>query len=178
LESIIPTGWGPDFEEQDRQKEDMDIDMDWDEFTTDAMTIDWDFFIDEMDLDDLPAPSDNDCMVLDLNDFLEEYCINAITKSGRQYQGPVPDSPLPPPIEKIKLDPTPEEDLILKQLKKTQANISIWSLIQSSYHHRQALSKAHNQCQVPSDTSPETLVATLMNATKTADITFTDKDLP
>lgn len=177
LESIIPTGWGPDFEEQDRQKEDMDIDMDWDEFT-DAMTIDWDFFIDEMDLDDLPAPSDNDCMVLDLNDFLEEYCINAITRSGRQYQGPVPDSPLPPPIEKIKLDPTPEEDLILKQLKKTQANISIWSLIQSSYHHRQALSKAHNQCQVPSDTSPETLVATLMNATKTAAITFTDKDLP
>lgn len=62
-------------------------------------------------------------MVLDLNDFIEEYCINAITRSGRQYQGPVPDSPLPPPIDKIKLDPTPEEDLILKQLKKTQANI-------------------------------------------------------
>nr|YP_009380729.1 hypothetical protein AEK19_MT0337 [Utricularia reniformis]ART30609.1 hypothetical protein AEK19_MT0337 [Utricularia reniformis] len=40
------------------------------------------------------------------------------------------------------------------------------------------MSKAHNQCQVPSDTSPETLVATLMNATKTAAITFTDKDLP
>lgn len=72
LESIIPTGWGPDFEEQDRQKEDMNIDMDWDEFTDD-MTIDWDFFIDEMDLDDLPAPSDNDCncMMLDLNDFIE-----------------------------------------------------------------------------------------------------------
>ncbi|WVY98400.1 hypothetical protein V8G54_030551 [Vigna mungo] len=130
-----------------------------------------------MDLDYLPAPSDNDCMVLYLNDFLEEYCINAITRSGRQYQGPVPDSPLPPPIEKRKLDPTPEEDLILKQLKKTQANISIWSLIPSSYLHRQALSKAHNQCQVPSDTSPETLVATLMNATKTAAITF-NKDLP
>jgi len=88
--------WNPSFQQdgvgvqmlknkQDRQKEDMDIDMDWDEFT-DAMTIDWDFFIDEMDLDDLPAPSDNDCMVLDLNDFIEEDCINAITRNRRQYQ--------------------------------------------------------------------------------------------
>lgn len=97
FESIIPTGWGPDVEEQDRQKEDMDIDMDWDEFT-DAMTIDC---YEEMNLDELPAPSNNDCMVLDLNDFIEEDCINAITRNRRQYQG----NPLP--IDKIKLDPTP-----------------------------------------------------------------------
>ena len=87
----------------------------------------WDFFIDEMDLDDLPAPSDNDCMVLDLNDFIEEDCINAITRNRRQY-----------PSRKSSL--IQRQDLILKQLNSKRLKLISRSAVLYSPHtyHRQA----------------------------------------
>ena len=82
--------------------------------------------------------------------------VNSMTRSSRQYQPPVATNPIPltPMIEKLKMGNEPDEDVVLKQLKKTQANISIWSLLLSSYPHRQALCKALGEHQVPTDTSP------------------------
>ncbi|EEF41079.1 conserved hypothetical protein [Ricinus communis] len=59
-----------------------------------------------------------------------------------------------------------KEDPIIKQLMKTQANISIRGLIQSLYHHCQAFYKALNQCHVPIDLTLEALVATPTATTK------------
>ena len=42
-----------------------------------------------------------------------------------------------------------EEDGVLKQLQKTQANISLWRLLMASYKHRRNLVNLLNQIQVP-----------------------------
>ena len=81
-------------------------------------------------------------------------------------------------MERLKVSEEPDEDAVLKQLKKTQANISIWSLLLSSYPHRQALCKALGEHQVPTDTTSETLVANLITAGTTPALAFSDKDLP
>ncbi|GMY21051.1 Retrovirus-related Pol polyprotein from transposon 17.6 [Fagus crenata] len=74
--------------------------------------------------------------------------------------------------------PTLEDDLVLKQLQKTQANISLWSLLMASYSHRQAILKLLNQVQIPTDISPEALSAMIGTISQDTVIAFSDKDLP
>src|ERR1041384_2460637 len=71
-----------------------------------------------------------------------------------------------------------KEDPVLTQLKQTQAKVTIWELLASSFHHRDALCKALGQLQTSVDTSPEVLVATLTQSAKRLHIGFSDEDLP
>ncbi|KAI8530464.1 hypothetical protein RHMOL_Rhmol11G0060600 [Rhododendron molle] len=73
----------------------------------------------------------------------------------------------------------PKEDRVLKQLKKIQADISIWGLLMSYYEHRNSFFKTLGKAKVPIDITLEGLVGLIM-ASKTLKptIAFTDKDLP
>ncbi|XP_077234204.1 uncharacterized protein LOC143876381 [Tasmannia lanceolata] len=71
-----------------------------------------------------------------------------------------------------------EEDNLLKQLKKTQANVSIWGLLMSSSKHRKVVLKELNAAQVSTEITPDELVS-LVAVTRTSKvISFTDDDLP
>ena len=68
-----------------------------------------------------------------------------------------------------------EEDEVLKQLQKTQANISLWFLLMASYKHRKNLADLLNQIQVPTTTTSQDLNAISINRELT--ISYSDKDL-
>ena len=52
-----------------------------------------------------------------------------------------------------------KEDEVLKQLQKTQANISLWGLLMASYKHWQNLVDLLNQIQAPTTTTSQDLNA-------------------
>ena len=54
--------------------------------------------------------------------------MNAMTRSGSQYQPTFNPISLTPMMENLKVKNEPDEDAVLKQLKKMQANITIWVL--------------------------------------------------
>ena len=67
------------------------------------------------------------------------------------------------------------EDEVLKQLQKTQANISLWCLLMASYKHRKNLVDLLNQIQVPTTKTSQDLNAISINRELT--ISYSDKDL-
>lgn len=69
-----------------------------------------------------------------------------------------------------------EDNEVIKQLKKTQANISIWGLLMASKSHRDPV--LQGQTHVSLDTSPSQLVQIISHIRMANTITFTDKDLP
>ena len=70
-----------------------------------------------------------------------------------------------------------DDDLILEQLKKAKANVSIWELLIHSSSHRKALVKALANMNIQNTATPEAMVArTIEN--KQGVITFSDADLP
>ena len=74
--------------------------------------------------------------------------------------------------------PTKEkDDLILKQLKKTQTQASIWDLLMSSKKYKEALVRALDDVKIVTDALPYEMIASLMKAPSSA-ITFSDEDLP
>ena len=81
-----------------------------------------------------------------------------------------------PPVE-TQPEPIVEEDEILRQLRTTQARISIWGLLASSSTHRDAMVRALTRIQVDSATSPEAMVH-LMTADRASSIVFSESDLP
>ena len=105
--------------------------------------------------------------------------ITHITRGGRHFKPPhlEADNPLEA-LSQQAPQPTLEDDLVLKQLQKTQANISLWSLLMASYSHRQAILKLLNQVQIPTDISPEALSAMIGTISQDTVIAFSDKDLP
>ena len=70
-----------------------------------------------------------------------------------------------------------EEDKVLKQLEKTQANISLWGLLMALYKHRQNLVNLLNQIQVPITTTSQDLNAMIGSISKELTISYSDKDL-
>ena len=70
-----------------------------------------------------------------------------------------------------------EEDEILRQLRTTQAHISIWSLLASSSTHRDALIRALSQIKVNTATIPRGLIY-FLTANRATCIVFSDDDLP
>ena len=70
-----------------------------------------------------------------------------------------------------------EDDEILRQLRTTQARISIWSLLASSSTHRDGLIKALSQIIVDTTTTLEGLIHFLTTDRVTC-IVFSDNDLP
>ncbi|RVW84159.1 hypothetical protein CK203_053593 [Vitis vinifera] len=101
--------------------------------------------------------------------------VQIVTRSGRVAQ--------PTPVDKpfagtdVREDVQKEDDEILRQLRTTQAHISIWSLLASSSTHRDALIKALSQIRVDTATTPEGLIHFLM-ADRATCIVFSDDDLP
>ena len=70
----------------------------------------------------------------------------------------------------------PDDDLILEQLKKVKANISIWELLMHSSSHRKALVKALTQMNIQTTATLEAMVARIIK-NKQGVITFSNADL-
>ncbi|RVW71793.1 hypothetical protein CK203_055182 [Vitis vinifera] len=77
----------------------------------------------------------------------------------------------------IEIGGSEEDDEILRQLRTTQARISIWSLLASSSTHRDALVRALGQIRVDTATTPEGLIH-MLTADRATCIVFSDDDLP
>ena len=112
--------------------------------------------------------------------FLEEYRpvhrnVQVVTRSGRVAQPPLIDRPF------VGIDGRDEiqrgYDEFLRQLRTTQARISIWSLLASSSTHTDALIKALSQIGVDTDTTPEGLIH-FLTADRATCIVFSNDDLP
>ncbi|XP_077221707.1 uncharacterized protein LOC143855475 [Tasmannia lanceolata] len=71
-----------------------------------------------------------------------------------------------------------EEDNLLKQPKKTQANVSIWGLLMSSSKHRKVVLKELNAAQVLTEITPDELVSLVAVARTSKAVSFSDNDLP
>ncbi|XP_077217858.1 uncharacterized protein LOC143852360 [Tasmannia lanceolata] len=71
-----------------------------------------------------------------------------------------------------------EEDNLLKQLKKTQANVSVWGLLLASPKHRQVVLRELNLSQVSVEITPDELVSLVAVTRASRDLSFTDEDLP
>ena len=101
--------------------------------------------------------------------------VQIVMRSGRVAQ--------PPPIDRpfVGIDARDEiqreDDEILRQLRTTQARISIWSLLVSSSKHRDALIRALSQIRVDIATTPGGLIHFLI-ADRATCIVFSDNDLP
>ena len=112
--------------------------------------------------------------------FPEEYGlvhrdVQILTRSGRVAQPPPVDRPFAGIDARDEIQR--EDDEILRQLRTTQARISIWSLLASSNTHRDALIRALSQIGVDTTTTPEGLIH-FLTADRATCITFFDNDLP
>ena len=70
-----------------------------------------------------------------------------------------------------------EEDEVLKQLQKKQANIFLWGLLMASYKHQKNLVDLLNQIQVPITTTSQDLNAMIGSINRELTISYSDKDL-
>ena len=88
--------------------------------------------------------------------------VNQVTRSGKSYK----------PIEmktkkamekeeevKEKDSDEPDDDLILEQLKKAKANVSIWEILMHASSHRKAQVKALTKMNIQTTATPEAIVA-------------------
>ena len=112
--------------------------------------------------------------------FPEEYGpvhrdVHIVTRSGRVAQPPHVYRPFAGIDARDEIQR--EDDEILRQLRTTQARISIWSLLASSSTHRDALIRALSQIGVDTTTTPEGLIH-FLTADRATCITFSDNDLP
>ena len=83
------------------------------------------------------------------------------------------DNPIKALKKSTQQTPT-EEDEVLKQLQKTQANISLWGLLMASYKHRQNLVDLLNQIQVPTTTTSQDLNAMIGSISRELTISYSD----
>ncbi|WJZ81167.1 hypothetical protein VitviT2T_001021 [Vitis vinifera] len=120
------------------------------------------------DVEEVQAPCVDDSQTLD---------IQYVLRGGRVMQQPPPAAVRPVEGTSAPEDVRAEDDEILRQLRSTQACISIWSLLASSSTHRDALIWALSQIRVETTTSPEGLIH-MMTAGRATCIVFSDDDLP
>ena len=71
----------------------------------------------------------------------------------------------------------PDDDMILEQLKKAKANVSIWELLIHSSSHINALVKALTKMNIQTTAIPEDMVARITE-NKQGVITFSNINLP
>ena len=112
--------------------------------------------------------------------FLEGYGpangdVQIVTQSGKVAHPPPVDRPLVGIDSRKEIQR--ENDEILRQLRTTQARISIWSLLASSSTYRDTLAKALGQIRVDTTTTQERLVHILI-ADRATCIEFSSDDLP
>ena len=80
-----------------------------------------------------------------------------MTKSGKGYK-PI-ENKTEKTVEKeeeVKKEDSdePNDDLILEQLKRAKANVSIWELLMHSSSHRKALVKALTKINIQTNATP------------------------
>ncbi|KAF5934569.1 hypothetical protein HYC85_030740 [Camellia sinensis] len=111
--------------------------------------------------------------------YLDE--VDHMTRSGRYFKPPHLDQPeasgKDKEAEKQK-EKQIEEEVVLRQLKKIQADISIWGLFMASRVHRQAVLTAMDKSKLSIDTTPEQLVGLVFPGGGSPALTFSDKELP
>ena len=101
--------------------------------------------------------------------------VQIVTRSKRVAQ--------PPPIDRtfVGIDARDEiqrkDDEILRQLRTTQARISIWILLASSSTHRDAMIRALSHIRVDTATTPGELIH-FLTVDRATCIVFSDDDLP
>ena len=91
--------------------------------------------------------------------------INQVTRSGKGYK-PV-EKKVERAVEKKKTvgeedSDEPEDDMILEQLKKVKASVSIWKLLMYSSSHKKALVKALTKMSIQTNATPEAMVAKII----------------
>ena len=69
-----------------------------------------------------------------------------------------------------------DSEAVLKQLKRTKADLSVWDLVMASKDHREALLRALVNVRVSTEAAAEDLIALIQRPQ--LEITFSDKDLP
>src|SRR2546425_2345249 len=69
-----------------------------------------------------------------------------------------------------------DSEAVLKQLKRTKADVSVWDLVMASKDHREALLRALVNVRVSTEAAAEDLIALIQRPQ--LEITFSDKDLP
>ena len=112
--------------------------------------------------------------------FPEEYMpvhkdVQIIMRSGRVAQPPPIDRPFAGIDARDEIQR--EDDEILRQLRTTQACISIWSLLASSSTHKDTLIRALSQIRVDTATTPGGLIH-FLTVDRATCIVFSDNDLP
>ncbi|XP_077215727.1 uncharacterized protein LOC143850353 [Tasmannia lanceolata] len=116
-----------------------------------------------------------------LNDPCDE--VRHVTRGGRVFKPPELRAENPAEIARAvenqnqRLSPEEDEDILLKQLRKTQANVSIWGLLMSSPKHRQVILLELNATQVSVDITPDELVGLVSMARLAKIMSFSDEDL-
>ena len=105
--------------------------------------------------------------------------VNQVTRSGKGYK-PI-EKKVEKAMEKEEMkeedSDEPDDDMILEQLKKAKANVSIWELLMHSSSHRKALAKALTKMNIQTNATPKAMVAKVTK-NKQGVITFSDADLP
>ncbi|XP_077222149.1 uncharacterized protein LOC143855993 [Tasmannia lanceolata] len=118
--------------------------------------------------------------------FLDDQCdeLQHVTRGGRVFKPPELIAENPAEISRAAGNQrqnrpvTEEEDeSLLKQLKKTQVNISVWGLLMSSSQHRKLVLRELNAAQVSVDTTPDELVNLVAMVRASRTLSFTDEDL-
>ncbi|KAI8569919.1 hypothetical protein RHMOL_Rhmol02G0315200 [Rhododendron molle] len=115
-----------------------------------------------------------------------------VTRSGRVFQPtnlqagsssnpPIQRPAVPMAAQRSALpahNEVPAESAIQRQLEKIPAAVSVWGLIASSKEHREGLSLALSRITVPTDITPEAMIALVLPLLSKHSVTFTEKDLP
>jgi hypothetical protein len=93
------------------------------------------------------------------------------TKGGTNKPPPAPEPTLVKVLKKSDYD-------VVQQLKRTPANIDMFSLLESSAKHHEALMSALREVLVPKDISPVNLQNMIGRVAVTNTIFFTDDEIP
>ena len=100
------------------------------------------------------------------------------SQGGRHFKPPhLETDKLIEALNKATQQTPTKEGEVLKQLQKTQANISLWGLLMASYKHRQNLVDLLNQIQVPITTTSQDLNVMIGSISRELTISYSDKDL-
>ncbi|XP_077242700.1 uncharacterized protein LOC143883237 [Tasmannia lanceolata] len=119
-------------------------------------------------------------------DFLNDQCdeVRHVTRGERIFKPAELGAENPAEVvraaeaqKQSKLSCEEEDESLLRQLKKTQANISIWGLLMASPKHRQVVLRELNAAQVSVDITSDELVGLVAMARVSKTLSFTDEDL-
>ncbi|XP_077222001.1 uncharacterized protein LOC143855830 [Tasmannia lanceolata] len=118
-------------------------------------------------------------------DFLNDQCdeVRHVTRGGRIFKPAELRAENPAEVVRVaeaqkqnKPSCEEEDENLLRQLKKTQANISIWGLLMASPKHHQIVLRELNAAQVSVDITSDELVGLVAMARVSKTLSFTDED--